>query len=269
MKKIKKILLLMCVLTCVFAITSCGKSEKDNKKLSFEYTDEELVSCLTTNTETVAEWDKASIKSAIDSYDMNNTTEAALAKGLQQFLDARDESGSFVGFYLNDNDEVKYKTIKDYDKDTITLVVKAKFEKRNVTIKYIFTNIDDQVGIESIIYEPEYSLAETMKKAGMNTIIGITTVVCVLVFLSILISLFVHVSKLEALIERIKNRNNNKEIKTESVNKTDVANNVADTEADYVDDLELVAVITAAIAASAQTSSDGFVVRSIKRVSRR
>ena len=40
-------------------------------------------------------------------------------------------------------------------------------------------------------------------------------------------------------------------------------------EEELVDDLELVAVITAAIAASENTSSDGFVVRSIKRANNR
>ena len=39
----------------------------------------------------------------------------------------------------------------------------------------------------------------------------------------------------------------------------------AEEESDETDDLELVAVITAAIAASEGTSSDGLVVRSIKR----
>ena len=40
-------------------------------------------------------------------------------------------------------------------------------------------------------------------------------------------------------------------------------------EEDLTDDLELVAVITAAIAASENTSSDGFLVRSIKKANKR
>lgn len=267
MKKLKKILLIMCVLTCVFAITSCGKSEE--KKLSFEYSDDEFVTVLTTNTETVAEWDNNAIKDAIDGYDENVDTEAVLAKGLEQFLEARKEAGKFVGFYLDDNDKVKYKITKDADKDTVTVVVKSKFEKRSVTVKYTFGMIDDQLGITNMSYEPEYSLAETMKKAGMNTLIGMSTVVCVLVFLSILISLFAHVSKIETLIAKNKNGKENEDVNNTGTVSEKVNNNVVDEDVDYVDDLELVAVITAAIAASANTSSDGFVVRSIKRVSRR
>ena len=42
----------------------------------------------------------------------------------------------------------------------------------------------------------------------------------------------------------------------------------APVEEDLTDDLELVAVISAAIAASENTSTDSFVVRSIKKVNR-
>ena len=50
----------------------------------------------------------------------------------------------------------------------------------------------------------------------------------------------------------------------------DLTGNLNIGEEDVTDDLELVAVIAAAIAASeGQTSTDGFVVRSIRKVNRR
>ena len=54
---------------------------------------------------------------------------------------------------------------------------------------------------------------------------------------------------------------------TEAV--TFTAPEVEEEEEDLTDDLELVAVITAAIAASENTSGDGFVVRSIKKANKR
>ena len=50
---------------------------------------------------------------------------------------------------------------------------------------------------------------------------------------------------------------------------TFAAPEVEEEEEDLTDDLELVAVITAAIAASENTSGDGFVVRSIKKANKR
>ena len=62
MKKIRKFLLLMCVLTCVFSLTACGEKKE---KVSFLYDESELVEAVVQNTETVAEWDDEAIESAM------------------------------------------------------------------------------------------------------------------------------------------------------------------------------------------------------------
>ena len=98
--------------------------------------------------------------------------------------------------------------------------------------------------------------------AGINTVICLVVVFAVLIFISFLISLFKYIPKLEALFTR-------KDAKTELAENA-VVNTVSqievkEEEEELSDDLELVAVITAAIAASAGTSTDGFVVRSIRR----
>lgn len=98
--------------------------------------------------------------------------------------------------------------------------------------------------------------------AGINTVICLVVVFAVLIFISFLISLFKYIPKLEALF-------NKKDAKTELAENA-VVNTVSqievkEEEEELSDDLELVAVITAAIAASAGTSTDGFVVRSIRR----
>ena len=99
--------------------------------------------------------------------------------------------------------------------------------------------------------EAEESMGETMKKAGLNTLMGIGIVFCVLVFLSLIISLF-------KLIPSPK--------KPEPVRSIPApAAPAAIEEEDETDDLELVAVITAAIAASEGKSPEGYMVRSIRR----
>ena len=94
-----------------------------------------------------------------------------------------------------------------------------------------------------------------MQKAGLNTLLGMGTVFAVLLFMSFLISLFKYVPMLI----------NKKEEKEEPVQKEAVAQVVNASDEAEMDETELVAVIAAAIAAYEGTTTDGFVVRSIKR----
>lgn len=259
MKKIKKLLVFVCVLTCVFALTACGNSK--DKKASFDYTESDLVSAVTTNTETVAEWEDKTIDDAMDQYDDSDESEAALKKGLEQFKAARKEAGEFVGFYLDKDENPKYTLTEDTD--SVTIKLKAQFKKRDVNITYTFGMIDKNLSITSMTYEPKYTIGETMKKAALNTVMGMGTVIIVLVFLSLLIGLFKYVGKAEKAVADKKNG------KKDKVVDNTVEQITTKEEIETANDEELVAVITAAIAASGQTSGDGFVVRSIKRVQNR
>ena len=112
----------------------------------------------------------------------------------------------------------------------------------------------------------------TFEQALLNTLMGMGTVFAVLIFISLLISLFVYIPSIE---RALKNRSSKKEKKAAQEGrpapKRPILKEPA-VEEELVDDGELVAVITAAImAASASTavSADKLVVRSIKRVKRR
>lgn len=266
MKKTKKILLLICVLACVFALTSCGN---DKKETPFEYDESSLVDCITNNMETVSTWDDDTIKSAIKEYDKDDENEAVLQKGLEDFLEIKEEIGEYVGFYLNDDNDVKY-SVKEKD-DTIEVTAKAEFSKRDVKITYVFVESHNEIIVKEMLYEPQYSIGETMSEAALNTVIGMVTVVCVLLFLSILISQFRHMNKLQRLIEKIKGVfKKNKKTETSADDSFSKEVTESDDAESETDDTELVAVITVAIAASqGNVSTDGFVVRSIKRVSSR
>ena len=103
-------------------------------------------------------------------------------------------------------------------------------------------------------------MADIMIKAGQNTLMGISIVFFVLIFISFIIWLMGAVPKL---------MNGKKKKKTETAESIDraVESIVANEEAELSDDLELVAVITAAIMASMgdEAPADGLVVRSIKK----
>lgn len=113
------------------------------------------------------------------------------------------------------------------------------------------------------------SMAETLSKAGINTIICVSVVFCVLIFISLVISLFQFIPKAEAAIANRKAKKAEEKVIGEKAIEAAVSQIEANETEALTDDLELVAVIAAAIAASnGATSTDGFVVRSIRKVKR-
>ena len=191
------------------------------------------------------------------------------AEDLQAVLD---QSGIPVGAtafqdvfngYVSYADELgDYVSTDNYDlsgdEEEATLTTDLTFAIHPATITLVFDE-DGVVTTGSI--DPVYSLGEILQKAGLNTVIGMGTVFCVLIFISLVIAML---PKLTGLIENIGKK---KEASAAPKAETPVAAPAAATavEEELVDDLELVAVISAAIAAYTGTSSDGFVVRSIKR----
>lgn len=109
------------------------------------------------------------------------------------------------------------------------------------------------IGITTNVH---YSTGEIMAKAGMNTLIGMGTVFAVLILISLIISCFTFISKFE--------KQKKQEAPAPAVAAPVVEQTAANEE--LSDDTELVAVIAAAIAAyEGAASTDGFVVRSIRK----
>ena len=140
------------------------------------------------------------------------------------------------------------------DDDTYTVTVPVSFEKADANFVYYF---DATTGAPtSITVDIQYSMAETLKRAGMNTVMGIGIVFVMLVFLSFVIYLFKFIPNPE---------NKKKAAPAPAPAPVPVAAPVEEA----ADDTELIAVIAAAIAASEGTSTDGFVVRSIRKINRK
>lgn len=111
------------------------------------------------------------------------------------------------------------------------------------------------------------SLADRLNDAGINTIICIAVVFAVLIFISLIISLFKYINKAETAIAARKSRKEaEKNIAEQAIDNT--ISQITAKEEEELNDLELVAVIAAAIAAATGTSTDDFVVRSIRKVRR-
>lgn len=143
--------------------------------------------------------------------------------------------------------------------DELHVTTEAKFQNRDAELEFVF---DRNLYLESLTVGAHYSMGEILKKAGMNTLLGMGTVFVVLILISIIISLFKYIPVIQ---DRMKNRKTNKQTAVVSEVTEEPSQSVSVAAESTVNDEELVAVIAAAIAAAEGTTTDGFVVRSIRR----
>ena len=109
--------------------------------------------------------------------------------------------------------------------------------------------------------EENKTVGQLLETATVYAVIGIGTVFAVLIFISLLIACFKFIHQWET------GKNTKKDTPAPAPVPAAPVNTAAPAvSADLSDDAELVAVITAAIAAYEGTSSNGLVVRSIRRV---
>lgn len=159
-----------------------------------------------------------------------------------------------------------YEAAKEHDisadDSTITIESACDFANGEGTVTIILDR--DTLTPDSISFaEANASLGKTMQEAALNTVMGLGIVFLVLLFLSFLISQFKHIAKLE---EKMTKKNAPEAPKAAPAPAAPVAAPAPVEET--VDDGELIAVIAAAIAAAEGTTTDGFVVRSIKKSNR-
>ncbi len=168
----------------------------------------------------------------------------ALTNLITRWDEACEGVGEFVG--LEEFDIVK-------SGKTLTVEQTVQFEKRPVIVSFVYNyHTMEQT---DVAIDPVQTFGEKMSNAGMNTIMGIGTVFVVLILICLIIYAF---KLIPYFMDRKKKEEPVAQTSSPAVEQAVAVENVQD-------DLELVAVISAAIAAATGTSADGFVVRSIKR----
>ena len=248
----KKLSLMLCLCFMVLAMTACGTDPKSVDYFGMSYSDiqdnmEQTVSALVS-------FSDEDIQSGAEYYDSNGMDAFA------HLLTSWGETVSDLGSYQGLGDLTVTKAQK-----TVTADQVLHFSDRDVVVSYVYEyNYETEAPeLTDASADLVYSLGEKMGKAGMNTLIGMGTVFVVLIFISFIISLFKYISVFE-------NRKKEQKEDTASVGVDNaIAQIVSNEEENVEDDLELIAVITAAIAASEGTSTDGLVVRSIRKVNNR
>lgn len=249
----KRISLLTCfVFLLIFSFTGCGKKEEkveyDQKAM------ENYANILIQNFSNMPgeELDK-----------FGEMSELQLGMVLQQanLPIQSDDFISMIEAWKAGTEECgKFVEAKNYKIETSSsgpiLTTDAKFKDRQAEILFGF---DKKMSLTSITVNAQYSVAEVLKKAGLNTILGMGTVFIVLIFISFIISLFKFIPAIERKFGKSKvvpDKASIQSLKEEVLLEDD---------ADRQNSGELAAVIAGAIAAMEGTSADGFIVRSIKR----
>lgn len=250
MKRKKRLFAIIAmVLMCMSCLAGCSNAEVAEDSL-----DEGIKSSIATiseqNLQGLAEYDAEYINTMIEQYE--DSDNATMANSLQAWLTTKDEVGNLV--------QIDSTTVSMKDRQYVA-VVESTFEKRPMTVTIYY----DRTGaITNIEYSPFYTVGENMSRAAVHTLIGMGTVFIVLIFISLIIGCFKYINEWEKQKTQPKTA---KPVPAPAPIAPPAPVQEEEEEEELSDDLELVAVITAAIAASMNTPADGLVVRSIKRKS--
>lgn len=259
----KKWIALVCMITCIFGLTACGNevvlTEYEQQKVSSA--ENEAVSTVIpvflkyAGQEDKSGWDELTVEElayAVEMQDHLLVNGYAFKSGVESFESALETIGAVSG--TGSVESV-------IDDDQIIVHVQVQGAKKNAEAEVIFSN-DIFLNLESVALNPESSMGELMGRAVLNTVIGMGTVFIVLILISMIISGFKVIPSIQAKFAAKKQTAQS----APTVSETPQA---VQESVDESDDLELVAVIAAAVAAcEGAASTDGFVVRSIRKVNR-
>ena len=256
----KKITLVLCFLACFFCLTACGQDTAKTLNPEVATTLEQTTSDLVTQFLAALDEEQAAeiteqggeyLEYVISNYFGVKANGNGMVNALNSWNSARPDLGDFVSITgMN----------ADYDDSGKNIIVTLDVvgSKRTAQIEAIYKD-DLYKTLNSLTTNINWTFGEKMEKAGLNTLLGMGTVFIVLILISIIISLFNFIPKIQAAFNKDKS-----DVKAVAVDNT-IAQ-IVEKEEEQADDLELVAVITAAIAACGTSgSADDFVVRSIVR----
>ncbi len=238
----RKLLAILGMVTCMVGLSACGQEETSVGPI----TEEQAVEYGAT---TVQQIDMIVSQGAIEQYADQDVVYA----GLSGWQDALDEIGVFEG---TDGGSVQF------NDDEVIITVNVKGSEHDAEVEIILDSaLSSYVSISTNI---SYSFGELMKNAALNTLIGLGTVFVVLILISLIISCFGLISKFQE--KQQKKSEANAAGNADGAAQADpVVTQIAARE-ELADDTELVAGIAAAVAAyEGAGSTDGFVVRSIRK----
>lgn len=240
----KKLLAFLLVMISVLALSACSSTEESKDS----GVDPAMQESIKTQVENILNTLNGLSDADVEKY--KEVDDSFTVSAVTAYEAVKDELGTFTS--IGD-------VAVEEDGDTITATTTATFEKATATVTL---SIDASTyAMKSLGMDVNYTLAQNLQRAALNTVMGVGIVFLVLVFLSFIISLFRFIGA--AADKSMVSHEAPKPIPPAPAQASAVPAFQEET-----DDTELVAVIAAAIAASENTSTDSFVVRSVRKVNK-
>ena len=243
----KKWLIALCMTICL-CLTACGKDEVPATLLS----DSDATALAQSAVSLVSGVVSQGIEETyVAQAEYNGEDGQVYKNAFESWSKALPDIGEYLGDGELISNSMELDALGNLADGAITMEVLGS--EHNASIELIV----ERGQISAITTNVKYTFGESMEKAGLNTLLGMGTVFVVLILISLIIGLFNFIPKIQGLFGKDKKPANEKAVEStiaQIIEKEELS-----------DDLELVAVISAAIASYEGTSSDGFVVRSIRR----
>ena len=196
-QNIKRLLLVLCTITCFFVLSGCTKSEETS---SAELTDEireTLVNGAGQYLSTFAGYSDEELDEQIKRAEKTDNT--VIATALSSWKSVKEDLGSLevdeTGAPLIRADEAsgeKALEVTAADEDTYEIDMTVVYEKRDMNFVLTAEAQEDQYGgsvltVTEMTFTPEFTIGEKLEKAFLNMIMGMGTVFIVLIFISFII----------------------------------------------------------------------------------
>ena len=283
-QNIKKVLLVLCMAVCFFALTACSGSKKESEPVP-----ETIVSTMKTGAENYLKefdsYDDETLATTLKRVQKQKNT--VMESAITSWQSSKADLGRLVSVLSEDVERV--------DEETYKITVRASYEQRE--LDFVLTAeevVSDNYGRTSLaatemVFTPIFTTGEKLERAAMNTLMGMGTVFLVLIFISFIIASLKNVNTLEANFKAKQEAKKAAAVPAPAApaavpapapapaapapapapaaSAVPVPEPVVYEEENLADDMELVAVITAAISAAAAVPAEGLVVRSIRRKS--
>ena len=280
----KKLRILCCLLAAIFLFAGCsskGLTEPQKKQLEEDKnlitSNNEMVSVLVIGGmdenhnfieaypyDEITDPDKdfplytntgwKNVEQFLSQVDINFKSQDVYSKAIKSYLDARENAGNAQTL---DMESLEISEAKDGGYNSTVNILCENNKTIQLALSY-----NEEMQITNATFNAQYTVGENLKKAGLNTLLGMGTVFCILILISLIISIFGIFPKIEAA----KKAKAAAQVKTEVKQEAAVAAPAPVVEEELSDDTELVAVIAAAIAAyEGSEDASGYVVRSIRR----
>lgn len=245
----KKLLLVLCMITCLFSFAGCSSDSDSSEKLAPSDVSELLQGETPNMVTSLTGMSDADLDNMLATYGEDGESPNT---GMVVFIEAwtanKDDLGALISI-----DSAQTVVMEN---DIYEVQMDATFELRKAEVAIDFKKESSQYTISGGKFDPIFTMGEKLEQAALNTVMGMGTVFVILILISLIISCFKFINKWEE---------SRKKAAQPAPAPAPEAVPVVEEEEDLSDDMELVAVITAAIAASENTSTDGLVVRSIRR----